>query len=182
MKDIKEISKTLAEKKKELEERIETDQIPTLTILLTSYTNLLQSNKHILQEFLPEEYSMHEETINNLRKIINSRSKKQPDMNESIYSENVNLQSQEEEDFFNFGKRRVNDYISSAISSLDTIRRQGKILENAQDRVAEGLRRMGFSERMINQITSRYKSDYVIFVIFVILIILIYFFIFKIMK
>ncbi|RVD92215.1 vesicular transport protein [Tubulinosema ratisbonensis] len=182
MKDIKEISQILKDKKKELEEKIETEQIPTLTILLTSYSNILQSNKQILQEFLPEEYSLHEETINNLRKVINGRSKKQNDLNDSIYSENINLQCEEEEDFFNLGKRRANEYLSSAIDSLDNIRRQGRILEGAQNKVAEGLRKMGFSEGMINQITSRYKSDYLLFVCFVVLIIFLYFFIFKIMK
>lgn len=181
MKNIKEVSNALNQKKEEIEEKIETESIESLTILLTLYTNMLESNRTTLLEFTPDEYYSHENNINRLRNILNKRSKESYTSNETVYSENVNLQPiEEEEDFFNFGKRRVNEYLNTAIDSLDSIRRQGRILENAQETVADGLRKMGFSERMVEKISSRYRGDYLIFVFFVILVIFLYFIIFKI--
>lgn len=69
------------------------------------------------------------------------------------------------EQFISEGTRQVNRYIYDAIDTLSELRKQGTTLEHIRDKMLVGLKRIGVSDGVVDQIKRRYSSDYVLFVI-----------------
>lgn len=58
---------------------------------------------------------------------------------------------------------RVNRYIKIASHSLSSIEKQSNILKGSRKKLEEGLEYLGVSDRVIDQISNRYLTDYRIF-------------------
>lgn len=192
MTSIDEVLEALESKSTEIESKINKkdalEYIGALSILITSYSTLLSHHKKLLEEMAESEYQKHRllldqynkkmREMNSLRR--NAHNIEQKDLAEAkldkvSYAENVNTQQLEEEDFMSTNTRRLNSYLMTAIDSLDSLKKQGKVLDGTREKMLGGLKRMGFSEELVEKISGRYSNDKVLFMVGLFVVIVVFF-------
>lgn len=192
MTGIDEILKTLQNKSLEINSKINSPDasvsIGTLSILITSYSTLLNHHRRILEEMAENEYKKHMEHLNRYNKQLNEinihRQKKISDERDELkrsglgsvaYAENANMQKIEDEDIMSTSTRRLNSYLMTAIDSLDSIKQQGKVLESMREKILAGAKRMGVNDALVDKISNRYSNDKIMFMIGLALVIIVFF-------
>lgn len=180
MAGIDEILRTLQNKSQEIDSKISSPDasasIGTLSILITSYSTLLGHHRRILEEMAEGEYKRHMEHLDRYKKQLNEinidRQKKILDERDELkrsglgsvaYAENANAQKAEDEDIMSTSTRRLNNYLMTAIDSLDSIKQQGKVLEGIREKIVAGAKRMGVNDALVDKISSRYSNDKIMF-------------------
>lgn len=180
MAGIDEILRTLQNKSQEIDSQISSPNalasIGTLSILITSYSTLLSHHRRILEEMAEDEYKRHMEhldryqkqlseiNIDRQKKILDERDElKRSGLGSVAYAENANTQEVEDEDIMSTSTRRLNNYLMTAIDSLDSIKQQGKVLEGIREKIVAGAKRMGVNDALVDKISSRYSNDKIVF-------------------
>eukprot|EP00866_Antonospora_locustae_P001769 jgi/Antlo1/1769/2349 len=192
MAGIDEILITLQNKNKEIDSRIRSPNAPssigTLSILITSYSTLLSHHRRILEEMAECEYKKHMDYLSRYKRQLNEisidRQKKILEERDELmrsglggvaYAENANTQKVEDEDIMSTNTRRLNNYLMSAIDSLDSIKQQGKVLEGIREKIVAGAKRMGVNDTLVDNISNRYSNDKIIFTGGLALVIIVFF-------
>ncbi|KAI5181851.1 hypothetical protein NEOKW01_2008 [Nematocida sp. AWRm80] len=74
---------------------------------------------------------------------------------------------------------KISDYIKISSYSIHSINKQRSLLENSRRKIEDGLEYLGLSDRVVDQISNRYLTDFRIFqglcVIFVLAFIYVFF-------
>lgn len=192
MAGIDEILSTLQNKSQEIDSRIHSPDAPasigTLSILVTSYSTLLSHHRRILEEMAEGEYEKHIEHLNRYKKLLNEinidRQNKILDERDELkrsglgsvaYAENANTQKVEDEDIMSTNTRRLNNYMMTAIDSLDSIKQQGKVLEGIREKIVAGAKRMGVNDALVEKISNRYSNDKIVFMVGLALVVIVFF-------
>lgn len=91
------------------------------------------------------------------------------------YMENTSMpQRATDEDFFSSSTQRINDVLMNAMDAFDTVRRQNVYINRTSERIRTGLRRIGLSKQLVDQIDRRYLSDRMVFIAGVVLTVLLF--------
>jgi len=84
-----------------------------------------------------------------------------------------------EPDYYDRNNSKLQEYVKIASHSVHAIEKQKKLLQNSRKQLEEMLGYLGFSDRVVEQISHRYLTDYRIFkslaALFVILFIYVFF-------
>ncbi|EJW03986.1 hypothetical protein EDEG_01719 [Edhazardia aedis USNM 41457] len=193
--------------KTELEDHIKSkDNIQKLNILMALYSNTLLDSKNYfysndenennerrlkLKE-LQRKSKEYAQTIKSLNLKLEEEKKLQSDainLQEGIQSSHTNNRNSNTEfneqtedsndEFMKSNMRKMDEYIIKAITSLDSLKRQGVLLRNMRSKIESGLITLGLSNDIVENISKRYLNDYRCFVwgvaIFIALILLIKF-------
>lgn len=113
------------------------------------------------------------EKVNGIRKNIteqNAMSHSMGELEETEFNEN-NVQTEGNE-FVQRNTSRLDEYIFTAIDSIDQLKRQRVYIDNTRERIKASLYNIGLNSALVEKISSRYLSDYSFFWAGVILIII----------
>lgn len=88
----------------------------------------------------------------------------------------------ETDDFYERNNSRVGNYIKIASNSIHSIDRQKNLLNRSRKKLEDGLLYLGVSDRVVDQISNRYLTDYRIFKGLLTLFILLFIYVFLIRK
>ncbi|KAI5190113.1 hypothetical protein NECID01_0806 [Nematocida sp. AWRm77] len=80
-----------------------------------------------------------------------------------LQNENLYLKKRPETDYYQRNRDNLKDYIKIASHSIHSIDKQKTLMKNSRRKLEEGLEYLGFSDRMVDQISNRYLTDYRIF-------------------
>lgn len=170
----------LKKEQNEIEEEIEKakkklNNLGTLSIRINNFercANLLESNNDIFLK-KAKEFKKQIIHLSNLRSKKNQenveemiRSKLQPETPITDISECT------DSEFFRSRTERVNNILLNAMDALDSVKRQGRYIEKTNAKIKNGLRKLGLSRDLVDEIDRRYLADNMIFVrLFIVLII-----------
>lgn len=77
--------------------------------------------------------------------------------------------------FFSGETNRVNSLLLNAMDVLDSVKKQGNYITSTDQRIRNGLRRLGLSKELIDSIEKRYSADRIIFMLCVAAVIILFF-------
>lgn len=75
----------------------------------------------------------------------------------------INENDGEDNIFMRRNTNRINEYIFSAIDSIEQLKNQRDYINNTRERIRSGLCNIGISQQLVDKICSRYLSDYGLF-------------------
>lgn len=192
MSSIDDILEALESKNREISTKINTEEawesIGTLSILITSYSTFLNHHRKLLEELAEEDYKKHAAHLTQYNRKMNElnalRKKAYNDgevdlakanLDQVAYAENVNTQEFGEDDFMSTSTRRLNSYLITAIDSLDSLKKQGKVLDGAREKILGSLKKMGLGDELVEKIADRYSNDKILFMVGFFIVILAFF-------
>lgn len=155
----------------EMSQEMNEERISYIQAKLAYFTNYLINNEQLfISEDFEEnknkrkKYNYYKSEISKYKNIIMtmqaSQNTKQQD---NIEEFNENTTVVPEDRFLEDNTRRVNNYIMSAIDSLESLKKQRMYIDNTRERIKDGLAKIGMSKTMVEKISSRYLTDYYFF-------------------
>lgn len=179
MSNIENLKREQVEIEQEIEKaKLSLKNLGTLSIRINNFerqANLLDcSNEEFLKK--AKEFKKQIIHLSNLRSKRNQenmeemlRSKLQPDKPITDISECTDAE------YFRSRTERVNNILTNAMDALDSVKRQGRYIERTNMKIKSGLRKLGVSRDLVNEIDKRYLADNLIFVRLFIAIIFVFF-------
>lgn len=70
-----------------------------------------------------------------------------------------------ERDFYSKQSSRVDDFISNTMDSLESLKRQGAIINRVNERITAGIERLGYTGDFIRRIEQRFGRDTMFFIL-----------------
>lgn len=80
--------------------------------------------------------------------------------------------SMTESEFFSNQSSKLDEFISSSMDTIDSLKRQSRYIDNINGKLRQGVLNMGVNSDLLNQIETRFAGDKSIFIILLILIVI----------
>lgn len=153
-------------------------RVGSLTIKTQSFSNLLskqdESDKEIkLLKIKANSFLKSVKLLGEKKAIIKNEYEQEMEHSKirpQKISEMTN--SMADNEFYSKQSSTLDEFISSSMDSLDSLKRQSKYIDNISGKLKQGVLSIGVSSDLVNQIESRFAGDKSIFYILLILIVL----------
>lgn len=138
-------------------------QLTQLSTLLIRYEPLFSSEDVNESDRLRKMYSEYKQKLKVYKDQIKQIETEEPVITNTYESLDTNYIENVESEFMSSSARRVENISFMALDSIDMLRKQKKMIDNARERIKSGLSGLGVSNTIIDMITNRYLTDYYFF-------------------
>lgn len=152
---------------------INKDDITDMAIEMSSLGNMVMDvEKHsveLTEEKDQERFFVYKKTLNELRDQLNELNKQRISSASfeevSRYDETGDEQLSESQRFYKRGNEKLDSLISDAVSNLDSLCKQKKIISKTRNTLLRGKDRIGDGIQVLKSISDRYLNDYYVFIV-----------------
>lgn len=152
---------------------INKDDITDMAIEMSSLGNMVmdvgEHSVELTDEKDQERFFVYKKTLNELRDQLNELNKQRISSASfeevSRYDETGDEQLSESQRFYKRGNEKLDSLISDAVSNLDSLCKQKKIINKTRNTLLRGKDRIGNGIQVLKSISDRYLNDYYVFII-----------------
>ncbi|ELA48082.1 hypothetical protein VCUG_00505 [Vavraia culicis subsp. floridensis] len=152
---------------------INKDDITDMAIEMSSLGNMVmdveEHSVELTDEKDQERFFVYKKTLNELRDQLNELNKQRISSASfeevSRYDETGDEQLSESQRFYKRGNEKLDSLISDAVSNLDSLCKQKRIINKTRNTLLRGKDRIGDGIQVLKSISDRYLNDYYVFII-----------------